>query len=180
LLINRDNSLLLLVDLQEKLLAAMPDSEAVTHKASILLQAAKQVGAPILASEQYPRGLGPTVQPIAVQLDAAARMEKVEFSVFQNSALAGAIQHNNRKQIIISGVEAHVCVLQTALNAIELGYSAYVVADAISSRNPADKALALERLRANNIEIVSAEMVAFEWVGAASSPNFKAISNLVK
>ncbi len=180
MLLDPKTSLLLLVDIQVRLAAAMPADDPVVRNASILLKAAREMEVPVIASEQYPKGLGPTVPELADLLGAEERRAKMEFSCVRNPELASAIEATGRTQIVIAGIEAHVCVLQTTFELIGSGKTAYVVADAVASRDPRSREFALKRLDREGANIVTTEMVAFEWVGSASAPKFKAISGLVK
>lgn len=180
MLLSSTTSLLLLIDVQVRLEAAMPRDGGLVRNASILVKAAREIGTPVIASEQYPKGLGPTVPELADLLAASERHEKVEFSCQRNAGLAAAIAASGRTQIVIAGIEAHVCVLQTALDLVGPGRTVYVVADAIASRDPKSRDIALTRMAAAGVTIVTTEMVAFEWVGSASAPQFKAISALIR
>ena len=129
----------------------------------------------MIASEQYPKGLGPTVPEIAALLAEEERSPKMEFSCRANSGLAAAIEGRGRTQIVISGIEAHVCVLQTALDLLGMERSIYVVADAVASRNPWSRDIALRRMGDAGATIVTTEMVAFEWLRTAAAPQFKVV-----
>ena len=168
------DSSLVLIDIQERLAAVMPAREAVVRAAGILAEAAAQLGIPVLATEQYPRGLGPTVPELTAKLPAdAKRMEKTSFSACGALPLA-------RPQAILAGMEAHVCVLQTALDLLALGLRVYVVADAVASRYPTDREFALRRLEQAGAVLTTAEACVFEWVGGSGHPQFKAVSTLVQ
>lgn len=180
MLLNSTTSLLLLIDVQVRLEAAMPRDDGLVRNASILVKAAREVGVPVIASEQYPKGLGPTVPELADLLAEGERHAKVEFSCQRNPGLAAAIEASGKSQIVIAGIEAHVCVLQTALDLIGPGRAVYVVADAIASRDPKSRDIALKRMADAGVTIVTTEMVAFEWVGSAAAPQFKAISALIR
>lgn len=178
--ISAERSALLIVDVQEKLVGAMHEPDAMIDTCRRLGQAAAEVAVPVLLSEQYPKGLGRTVEPLAVFAGAAGPVEKVHFSCLADDEYDERFAALGRNQAIVVGIEAHVCVLQTALDLLEAGHMPFVVADGVSSRDPANKQLALDRLRANGVEIVSAEMVMFEWLHTAQNPVFKAVSKLLK
>lgn len=180
MLLSAASSLLLVVDVQERLHAAMPKEDPIVRNVSILIRAARELGVPVLASEQYPRGLGPTVPEVAALLTEEERIAKMEFSCRANSGLAAAIEGTGRTQIVITGIEAHVCVLQTALDLIGKDRSIYVVADAVASRNPTSREIALRRMGDAGAIVVTTEMVAFEWLRTAAAPQFKAVSALVR
>lgn len=175
MLIRADRSRLLVVDLQQKLAPAIDRGQAVVERAAWLVRAAQRMGVPVAASEQYPQGLGPTVAPIAALLPPGAVAAKQHFSCTEAGCLA-ALPGGERPQVVIAGAEAHVCVLQTALGLVAEGREVFVVADAVGSRRPSDKALALERMRARGVSIVSGEMVVFEWLREAGTALFRDVS----
>ncbi len=183
MLLDAGKSSLLIVDIQERLLPAMCAPDNVVGKASILLEAAKALEVPVTVSEQYPKGLGPTVAPLRQAIGNAPVFEKVAFSCWRDDALkAHFIRHHDggRPQVIIAGIEAHVCVLQTAVDMAQAGFASYVVADAISSRAPSSAELAVERLRLAGVQVINTEMAVFELLGRAGTTAFKAVSALVR
>lgn len=180
MLLEADRSQLLLVDEQEKLMAAMHRAEETVANSLRLLTAARRLQVPITASEQYPRGLGPTVAAVAAALPNDARLAKLHFAVTSDGPLMARLAGFGRPQVVLVGVEAHVCVLQTAIALKQRGYQPAVVWDAVTSRTAEAKELARDRLLANGVEVVNAEMVLFEWLGAAGTPEFKDLSPLVR
>jgi nicotinamidase-related amidase len=180
MLIERDKSCLLIVDVQEKLAPAMADPAAVIRNSGVLMQAAARLKIPLIVSEQYPRGLGPTVPELRVLAPDSARVAKLSFSCAGDPTLHERIKASQRSAIVIAGLEAHVCVLQSALGFRQAGYQIIVVADAVSSRTPANREAALQRLRENGVEVATTEMVVFEWLGQAGTPEFKELSQLIK
>jgi nicotinamidase-related amidase len=180
MLIERDRSALLLVDLQEKLLPAMADPESLLPRIVLLVRGALRLGVPVLASEQYRKGLGPTVPALAALLPEGAVGEKLAFSCVADEGLRGRIAELGRPQIVIAGVEAHVCVLQTALGLLRMGLAPVVAADAVMSRRPSDRELALDRLRQAGVVVASSEMVLFEWLGEAGTDAFRDVSRLLR
>jgi nicotinamidase-related amidase len=180
MLIERDKSCLLVVDVQEKLAAAVMDPAAVIGNSAILLRAAARLGIPVVVSEQYPQGLGPTVPALAGLVPESARVGKLSFSCAADPGLQDRIKATSRSVLVICGMEAHVCVLQSALGFQAAGYRTVVVADAVSSRAPANRDAALQRLRENAVEVVTTEMVVFEWLGQAGTPEFKELSKLIR
>lgn len=184
MLLARDKSQLLIVDVQEKLLPAVSDPERVAERCARLIQAAKALGVPITVSEQYPKGLGGTVEALRYALgNGAAVLDKTEFSCARNALLRerlNTLRRDGRSQVVIGGIEAHVCVTQTALDLEGQGFEAFVVADAVSSRAKANRRLALARLARDGVDVVDSEMVIFEWLGQAGTPEFKALQPLVK
>lgn len=175
MLMDRNASMLLLVDVQERLLPAMHEAQGVLDNTIWLIQVAQRLGVPVAASEQYPRGLGHTHGDLRTLLSPECIAEKLHFSCAAAQCL-GRLPGGDRRQVVLCGIESHVCVLQTALELRDQGKDVFLVADAVSSRNPADKTLALARMRDHGVEIVSREMVAFEWLGQAGSAEFKDIS----
>jgi nicotinamidase-related amidase len=182
-LCRRENSALLIIDMQTRLAAAMPASERerVLRNSGILIDAAMQLGIPIIHTEQYPHGLGPTETVLAERLNSAAqRLEKTAFSCCAAEGFDAAACADQRTQWILCGMEAHVCVLQTALELHARGVEVFVVADAVCSRIEANRANALDRLRQAGIVVSNTESVLFEWLRDASHPQFKALSALIR
>ena len=176
MLMRVETSCLLVVDFQERLMPAIQQADAVVANGAWLIQIAQRLGVPVLASEQYPQGLGHTVAAIRELLPAEAFMEKTHFSCAAERGCMRRLDAIGREQIIVIGAEAHVCVLQTALELRAAGKEVFLVADAVSSRSPRDVELALARMRADGVRIVSREMVAFEWLHQAGDDRFRAIS----
>jgi nicotinamidase-related amidase len=171
------NSMLLVVDIQEKLLPTIHNHTELIAHCAWLMRLANALQVPLFISEQYPQGLGRTAASLLNQAPTATCLDKVEFSCAANLPMLTAIEAYQRQQIIICGIETHVCVLQTALDFANRGKHVYVVADATSTRTVADKFWALERLqRHTNIQIVTHEMVLFEWLGQSGTTLFKEVS----
>lgn len=175
MLIKAGHSLLLLIDLQERLAPAIRDIDAVLRHNLWLVAVAQRLGVPVAVTVQYPAGLGPMVPELTARIPAADVVEKIHFSAVADGCLE-ALPGFSRRQVVLTGTEAHVCVLQTALGLLELGKEVFVVAEAVGSRRPEDRELALERLRQAGCRIVSREMVAFEWLHKAGSDVFREIS----
>lgn len=179
-LLHAPSAMLLIVDVQARLLPAMHKPERVTGNIARLQAAAARLGVPMVASEQYPRGLGATVPEIADAVPAGNTLDKLAFSCARDEALADKLASLGRSQLVIAGIEAHVCVLQSAIAFAGTGYEVYVVQDAISSRNKADVKLAAARMAANGVTMINTEMALFEWMERAGSEDFKAISKLIR
>lgn len=179
-----DRSQLLLIDVQERLVPAMQDADEVVSACAFLAHAAGHCGVPVVISEQYPKGLGHTVPPLLEATSRPVVVEKTAFSVAQEKKLLDKLRKKRsdqrRDQIIICGVEAHVCVLQSALELSISGFEVFVVADAVSSRHIGSRDIALSRLAHAGVVPVTSEMVAFEWLGDAKAKAFKPISALVR
>ena len=181
LLAVQESSQLVIIDVQEKLAAAMqaePLAQLVRN-CGILLQAAALLEIPRLYTEQYPKGLGPTVEALAPWLDASARIEKTAFSCAEVPAFRSQLT-SDKPQLILAGMEAHICVLQTAIGLQELGHQVIVAEDAVLSRNPEHKRNALLRLHQAGIMVSNTESIVFEWLGRAEGDAFKAISRLIR
>lgn len=176
MLMDAQRSLLLIVDVQEKLIPAIHGHEEVLSACHWLLGVAGELEVPVVASEQYPKGLGHTVPDLAERLAPGAVHEKLEFSCAAADSCRQAFAAADRPQIVIAGIETHVCVLQTALGLLADRREVFVVADAVGSRRPADRELALARMRQAGVEVVSREMVAFEWLHRAGTDAFRAVS----
>ena len=177
LAIERASSTLLIVDLQARLMPAIADGEAVVAKAAFLADVARRLGVPILATEQNPAGLGRTVPEL--QPYATEPFEKRHFSASRETGFFERLPAD-RKTVVVAGAETHVCVLQTVLGLLDRGYSVAAVSDAVGSRYPADKEAGLRRMQAHGADIVSAEMVAFEWLDTCDDPEFRPVISLVK
>ena len=180
MLIEAGRSVLLVIDVQERLLPAMAEPRSVVDHCTLLAKAAARLEVPALLSEQYPKGLGPTVPDLAALVPAASIHPKLHFSCAADPGLSRRLSEIGRPQIVIAGIETHVCVLQTALGFHARGFHCFVVADATSSRTEANKSAGLARLRADGVEVVTAEMVVFEWLGQAGTPAFRDLARLIK
>lgn len=175
MLMNRDQSVLLVVDIQERLLPHINEGQAVLDNAVWLVKVAQRLGVPVMVSEQYPKGIGPTVAVLRGLTFPEGVAEKLHFSCVAAKCL-DRLPGCERPQVVVAGTESHVCVLQTVLDLRAQGREVFVVADAVGSRRPSDKALALERMRSHGVQIVSREMVAFEWLKQAGTDEFRSIS----
>ena len=170
---------LLVIDVQEKLLPAIPDAVNLVRNIEFLLDVASLAGMPVRATEQYPQGLGPTVAALAAKLPAA-RPAKVSFSCCGAAGLVESLDRPSRPWVVLVGMETHVCVSQTALDLFAAGFRVVVPVDAVSARFRLDHEVALDRLRDLGATITTAEATAFEWFGGADHPQFKAFSKLVQ
>ncbi len=170
---------LIVVDVQEKLLPLVHGWRSVLVNIVKLVKAAKILRIPIVATEQYPKGLGRMVKELSELLEAQP-LEKTTFSCFGAPGFEEEIRRLSARELIIAGIEAHVCILQTALDALRRGYRVVVPADAVGSRRELDWRIALERMRAWGVDVVTAEMLIFELLRDAARPEFKDILKLVK
>jgi len=175
MLIDAERSMLLVIDLQTKLVPVLAEHEQVVANVAWLIRVAQKIGVPVAATEQYPKGLGPLVAKVRKLIPNDAIGTKNHFSAVAAQSLA-ALPGHDRAQVVVVGAEAHVCVMQTSLELLEDGKEVYVVADAIASRHAADRDVAIRRMRHEGIRIVTREMVAFEWLAVAGTPLFSEIN----
>lgn len=175
MLIHADRSVFLLIDVQERLYPAIHDGAQVLEHNRWLIRIAQRLAVPVICTEQYPQGLGPTLPALRDLLPETAIVAKTHFSAVPEGGIFAA-PGGDRAQFIVSGTEAHVCVQQTVLDLLDSGRRVFVVDEASGSRRPSDKALALERMRRHGADIVSREMVAFEWLRQAGTDLFREIS----
>jgi len=170
-LIDASRACLLVIDVQERLVPAIHDAREVLAAIGWLIDLAGELGVPVVATEEYPEGLGATLPVLAARIDPASVLRKRRFSAVAEGGferLPGA----DRAQLVVVGMEAHVCVLQTVLDLVASGREVFVVADALGSRKPADRDLALDRMRGRGASIVSREMVAYEWLREGGGERF--------
>jgi nicotinamidase-related amidase len=176
-LCDAERSTLLVIDLQQRLMPVIDGGAAVLGNAMILARAARLLQVPAIATAQYPQGLGPNAPEI--ESLCAQVIAKDDFDACAEPALLAALQPD-RSQLIVVGCEAHVCVLQTVLSLLTRGYPVRVVSDAVGSRAAHNKAAGLERMRAAGAEVLSTEMVVFEWLRNRRHPRFKEVLALIK
>lgn len=177
MLMKKDESLLLVIDVQERLAPAMDNPREVINGCSKLLGVAKRLNVPFIITEQYPKGLGATMFDLRKEAgEEVYYLPKTEFSCARNPEIMEAIKKSSKRQIIIAGLETHICIVQTALELQAEGYEVFVVSNACSSRQPVQHILALQRLLQHNVDVVTIEMVIFEWLEKAGSDEFKEIT----
>jgi nicotinamidase-related amidase len=179
-MLDRQHAVLAVVDVQGKLAQLMHEKQALFANLTSLIRGIRALDIPVLWAEQNPRGLGPTVAEIAAELEGMEPIAKMSFSCWQNETFAKALAATGRNQVLIAGIEAHICVYQTAQDLTAAGYEVQVVADAVSSRRPESKALALQKLRDAGVSITSVEMTLFELLKVAEGETFKNILEIVK
>ena len=180
MLLNRNDSVLVVVDMQERLAPVISGIGAVTENVKVLMQAASRLEVPILVSEQYPKGLGHTLAALADLTPNGAVVEKVEFSAAANSAFSERLAALERSVPVICGIEAHVCVLQTALDLQSGELHPVVVQDATQSRSADNAQAAWNRMVRRGVDLMTTEMVVFEWLRQADDPAFRELSRLLK
>ncbi len=176
MLLQAKDSVVLLIDIQQRLAPAIADSQAVTDAAAWVLQLAPQFDIPVLVTEHYSKGLGHTLPSLAELVTQEQIFEKIHFSAFQASAVEQKLASLQRRQIVVIGTETHVCVLQTVLDLISGNYQVFVVEEAVGSRDLKNKALALSRMQQAGAQIISKEMLVFEWLHKAGTDFFRHIS----
>jgi nicotinamidase-related amidase len=174
--LDRDRAALVVVDVQEAFRPHVQAFEDTARASAALVQAAKVLGLPIVVTEQYPQGLGETVPELTEHLDGVQRLPKVCFS----AAAADGFELDGRDRALLCGIEAHVCVSQTAHDLLDRGIEVHVASDAVSSRTAENKQVGLHKMETSGAVVTSVETALFELVGAAGSDEFKAIQRLVK
>ncbi len=179
-ILNRDNAALLIIDIQEKILPVMNNFEAVTKNTLQLIKGFKVLNIPIFYTEQYPKGLGATADILLKELEGLSPIQKMSFSCAGAGNLFQRLKDNNVTQVVIAGIESHVCVQQTVLDLIAAGFQVDLAANATSSRSETDYKFALDRMRAHGAEITTSEAILFELVNISGTDEFKAISRIVK
>ena len=179
-MICRDDSLLLIIDVQDHLFPVMNERERLLKNLLALIQGINVFNIPILVAEQYPQGLGHTIEDVQKLLPQTRAHEKITFSCCEDSLLFDAIKATGKKKILIAGIEAHVCVYQTAMDLLGLGYDVHLIADAVSSRSLNNKQIALTLMHDAGAKITSTETTLFEILRKAQGEEFKQISQIVK
>lgn len=175
MLIDGRHSCFLLVDVQERLCPVMDDPRRVIVNCQRLLKGAALLDVPVLATEQYPKGIGPTMADLRPLLPEDAVVQKMSFSAAGEAHFLERLGTLGRRQVVVAGTEAHVCVMQTCLGLKAEGYDVFMVADASSSRHTADEDAAHARMAAAGIGVVTTEMVLFEWLGRADHEQFRTV-----
>lgn len=179
-MLKRENAALVLIDLQEKLLPAMSQSELVVENCSRLIRAAKLFQIPILFTEQYPRGLGATEPALKELLGEQAAIEKLSFSACDTAEFRQKLGGIGRRQLLVAGVETHVCVYQTVHDLLQNPYEVFVAADAVSSRTEQNRQIGIDRMRELGAVVTSTEMALFELLRTAEDDLFRQVSKIVK
>ncbi len=175
MLMKHENSTLLVIDVQQKLAPVLEGSTQLVANCVWLAEVAARVGVPVVVTEHFPDKLGPTLPEVKAATAGAPCLSKTHFSAAGEGVLRGT-EIERRRQVVVCGAEAHVCVLQTVLELRWAGKEVFVVAEATGSRRSADRELAFARMRAHGIDIVSREMVAFEWLQRGGTELFRAVS----
>lgn len=174
--LDRDRAALVVVDVQEAFRPAVLDFDRTAHAAAVLLQGAHTLGLPVFVTEQYPKGLGRTVPEVAQHLGGVEPLEKVRFSAAQ----ADGFHLDGRDQVLVCGIESHVCVSQTAHDLLDRGLEVHVARDAVTSRTEENRELGLHKMEGSGAVVTSVETALFELVGAAGTEEFKRVQGLIK
>lgn len=179
-MLRADNALLLIVDVQGKLAQLMADRETLFGNLQRMVKGALALQLPILWVEQLPQKLGPTIPEVAELLSGHQPMAKSSFSCMANEEVSASLQKLGRKQVLLVGIEAHICIYQSALDLVRQGYQVEVVEDAIGSRSASNKQAGVSRMLAHGVGLTSTEMALFELLGDAAHPAFRDIQAIVK
>jgi len=175
-----DTTYLFICDVQERFRRAIPHFPSVVHAASYLFDAAALLSIPTLITEQYPKALGHTVEELPLPAAGATVVEKTAFSMLVPPTLDALAAAPARRSVVLLGIEAHICIAQTAAGLLRRGYAVHVVVDGVASQRDADRGVALARLRDAGAVVTTAEAVLFELLGDKGHPQFKAASAIVK
>lgn len=178
-MLKKDNAILIFIDVQGRLSELVAGSEALFGNLRRLLEGMKTLGVPVIITEQIPEKLGPTREEFQQWITGPV-IAKNSFGCCGEPEFFQTLEKTGRKQVILCGIETHVCVYQTAIELLATGHKVYVVADAVSSRDPANKKLALRRMEADGVRLTGTEMVLFELLGNANDPAFRSILRIVK
>ena len=181
MLLEQTDSLILVIDIQEKLLRAVYNPAQIGKKAEIISGMSKLLDLPVIVTEQYPKGLGGTVDCVSKNLDEKPCVfEKTSFNAISEKDIAEAVRTSGKKQVIILGIETHICVYQTAAALLDEGYKVTVAADACSSRSEKEHEFGLDRMKSLGAELKTTEMILFELLKSSRHPKFKEIQSLIK
>ena len=170
----------MVVDIQERLLPVMNQNETILENSVKLLEGMAALEVPVMVTQQYTKGLGETVEAVKAAITDFSYFEKTAFSCYEEPEFALALENSGKHNVIIIGIESHVCVQQTVIDLLAQGFQPIVVADCVSSRKASDKTVALERMRQEGAIIATYESILFELTRSAKAPAFRAISKIVK
>lgn len=183
--LKKDSALLVVVDMQEKLVPAMGAKKELIDRTSVLCRGAKELDLPILVTQQYTKGLGKTIDEIAdiIAPDGLSEndyIDKTDFSVLKDKCLAGILDKLGKEQIILAGIETHICIMQSCIDLILSGYDVFIAEDCMSSRRKIDHINGLKRMQDSGAHITTAEAILMEMIGGAKNEHFRAISKIIK
>lgn len=179
--LNENDCLILIIDIQDKLLNSVYNKETLKNKSIIIAKAASMLNIPVIVTEQYPKGLGSTINELKNALSNYTNYyEKTSFSALDNSEIMSSIKKANKKQIIIFGIETHICVSQTAIALADKGYDVTLIKDASGSRAETEHNSGIDRMKEFGIHIITTEIALFEWLKSAKHEKFKDVQALIK
>lgn len=177
----RHDALLVIIDVQERMMPAIHEGDAVIAEVNRMIAGCRELRVPIVVTEQYPQGLGGTVHAVRTSIGPTFEpIQKLSFSACGELQFMRALETLNRQHVLLCGVETHVCVYQTAMDLVQLGWDVEVVTDAVGSRRVSNKDLALRKLRRHDVDLTSVEMALFEMMLRSDTPEFKNVSRIVK
>ena len=179
-MLNTENTMALAIDFQDRMMPVIDDNEELTRIAVTFLKGCRILDVPVLATQQYTKGLGETIEPVKEALGEFEHIEKITFSCYKNEEFRRKLEQSGRKNIIVTGVEAHICVQQTVLDLLDHGYCVYVLVDCVSSRFSTDRKFSTKRMDRAGAIITTMESILFELLGSADHPSRKEITKLVK
>ena len=179
-MLDKDNVILLVIDVQEKLFRVMAEKETLAANLLKLVRGCRIMGVPVMVTEQNPTGIGPTLPDLKAALTGSPIFAKHAFSCCAEDEFMQMLRSFGRRQVIIAGLEAHICVHQTAAGLLQLGYNVHMATDCVSSRSPENKNLALRRLEQDGAKLTGVEMALFEMLKTSACSEFEAISTLIK
>ncbi len=179
-LLSVEDTVLMVIDMQGNLYESMQDKQFLLENVRKLIGGMQLFGIPVIVTEQIPEKLGPTIAPVAEMLPGAARIPKADFSCCGDGKIMKALKAVERRQVLLCGIEAHVCVYQTAIDLLGFGYEVHLVADAVSSRTVLNRKIGIEKMLAEGAHLASTEMVLFELIRTAEDPRFREIFKIVK
>ncbi len=179
-LLSVEDTVLFVIDMQGNLYESMQDKQFLLENVRKLIRGVQIFGIPVIVTEQIPEKLGPTIEPVASLLPDVMRLPKSDFSCCGDEKIMKALKAAERQQVLLCGIETHVCVYQTAVDLLGFGYDVHLVADAVSSRTVLNREIGIEKMRDEGARLASTEMVLFEWIRTADDPKFKEIFRIVK
>lgn len=179
-MINTENTVFLMIDIQEKLVYMLKNSAEIAKNNFVMANAASILNVPVILTEQYPQGLGSTINQVKSFVDENNIFEKTSFSALNVEEVKSALEKTGRKKVVLTGIETHICVYQTARALLDAGYEVYVVKNACASRSKKDYRTALELMRDYGAKLTCVETVLFELLGSSKHPNFKEVQLLIK
>jgi len=179
-LLSVEYSVLMVIDMQGNLYESMQDKQFLSENVQRLIRGMQVFGIPVIVTEQIPEKLGPTIPPVASLLSATRGIPKADFSCCGDEKIMKALKAADRRQVLLCGIEAHVCVYQTAIDLLAFGYEVHLVADAVSSRTVMNREIGLAKMRDQGAHLASTEMILFELIRTAEDPKFKEIFKIVR